>query len=37
MEAICERVVLLLGGKVAAEGTQRDAPRAYIDSVHNGH
>jgi homopolymeric O-antigen transport system ATP-binding protein len=37
IEAVCERGMFLLGGKVAAEGTQRDALRSYLDWVDSGH
>ena len=33
IEAVCERGMFLLDGKVAAVGTQRDALRAYLDWV----
>jgi lipopolysaccharide transport system ATP-binding protein len=37
IEAVCGRGMFLLGGKVAAEGTQRDALRSYLDWVDSGH
>ena len=36
IEAVCGRGMFLLDGKVAAEGTQRDALRSYLDWVDTG-